>query len=175
MGSVRQFLAKDHARLDDLLQQAISQSDRFNHDAYREFRRGLLRHIAMEEKVLLPTIHRLRGGAPLLSAAKLRLDHGALGALVMPTPTQPIIDLIRTILHSHNLLEEGPGGVYEQCEEVPGVEKEKLLNRLQAVPAVSVAAYNDSPTVFATIGRIVTRAGYSSHSLELLGNHQNDA
>ncbi|MDX1412379.1 MAG: hemerythrin domain-containing protein, partial [Nitrospirales bacterium] len=138
MGSVRQFLAKDHARLDDLLQQAIGQSDRINHDAYREFRRGLLRHIAMEEKVLLPTIHRLRG-APLVLATKLRLDHAALGALVMPTPTRPIIDLIQTILHSHNLLEEGPGGVYEQCEETQGVEIEKLLTHLHEVPDVSVA------------------------------------
>lgn len=165
MGSVQQFLAEDHARLDDLLQRTIGEQDRIDHHAYREFRSGLLRHIAMEEKILFPTIQRLRGGTPLPLTAKLRLEHGALGALVMPTTTPIILDVIRTILKAHNALEEGQEGVYEQCEQVTGVEIEDLLHRLQAVPPVSVAAYSDSPTVFATIRRVLTRAGYSTESI----------
>ena len=64
----------------------------------------------MEEKILLPAAQRLRGGEPLLIASKLRLDHGALAALLMPTPTVAIIARIRGILKGHNALEEGPGG-----------------------------------------------------------------
>jgi hypothetical protein len=41
----------------------------------------------MEEKVLLPAAQKARGGEPLQIAAKLRLDHGALAALLVPTPT----------------------------------------------------------------------------------------
>ena len=44
-------------------------------EAYDLFRRGLLRHIAMEEKVLLPEARRLRGGSPLAIAVRLRADH----------------------------------------------------------------------------------------------------
>jgi hypothetical protein len=162
MGRVQHYLAKDHARLDDLLQRAIDEQDGIDHNVYRKFRRGLLRHVAMEEKVLFPTIQRLRGGTPLPLTAKLRLDHGALGALIMPTPTRAIIELIRTILDAHNSLEEGPEGVYEQCELVTGIEDEDLLKRLQAVPPVSVSVsdYSDSPAVFATIRRVLMRAGY---------------
>lgn len=43
-------------------------------------------------------------------AAKLRLDHGALAALLVPTPTPAIIVAIHTVLAAHNSLEEGPGG-----------------------------------------------------------------
>jgi hemerythrin HHE cation binding domain-containing protein len=166
MGSVQHYLAEDHVRLDDLLQRTIGEQSKIDHDVYKEFRRGLLRHIAMEEKMLFPTIQRLRGGAPLPLTAKLRLEHGALGALVMPTPTPIILDVIRTILKAHNALEEGQEGVYEQCEQVAGVEIEDLLHRLQSVPPVSVAAYSDSPTVFATIRRVLTRAGYHTEALE---------
>ena len=165
MGIVQHYLAEDHARLDNLLQRVIDKQEKIDHQAYKEFRRGLLRHIAMEEKVLFPTIQRLRSGTPLPLIDKLRLDHGALGTLIMPTPTRAIIELIRTILVSHNGLEEGPEGVYAQCEQVAGVGIEDLFRRLQAVAPVSVAAYSDSPAVFATIRRVVMRAGYPTESL----------
>lgn len=162
MGNVKHFLAEDHVRIDDLLQRTIGEQPTIDHDAYKEFRRALLRHIAMEEKVLFPTIQRLRGGTPLPAVAKLRLDHGAIGTLLMPTPTPIIVDSNRTILKAHNALEEGAEGMHGQCEQVPGVEMENLLRRLQAVPPVTVAAYSDSPTVFAAIRRVLTRAGYDS-------------
>jgi len=55
--------------------------------AYAEFRAGLLKHIALEEKILLPAAQRLNGANPLPIAAKPRLNHGALAALLVPTPT----------------------------------------------------------------------------------------
>ena len=165
MGIVQQYLAEDHARLDALLQRTIGKQEKIDHQAYSEFRSGLLRHIAMEEKVLFPTIQRLRGGIPLPLTDKLRLDHGALGTLIMPTPTRAIIKLLRAILDAHNALEEGSDGLYAQCEQVAGVGIEDLFRRLQAVSPVSVADYSDSPAVFATIRRVVMRAGYPTESL----------
>lgn len=46
---------------------------------------------------------------------RLRLDHGALAALLMPTPTTDIVVPLRRILEQHNLAEEGPDGLYEIC------------------------------------------------------------
>ncbi|MDR4494121.1 MAG: hemerythrin domain-containing protein [Nitrospirales bacterium] len=163
---MQQFLVEDHARLDDLLERTIQDDDRIDHEVYKEFRRGLLRHIAMEEKVLFPTVQRLKGGTAVPLTAKLRLDHGALGALIMPTPTLSLIKFIGTILDGHNALEEGPEGVYEQCEQVAEGARENILQRLQAVPPVMVADFSDSLTVVATIRRIWMRAGYSTESLE---------
>jgi hypothetical protein len=159
-GSFSCLLADDHARLDGLLQRAIADAGEINLAAYAAFRTGLLTHIGMEEKILLPAAQRWHGGVPLPLAAKLRLDHGALAALLVPTPTPAIIAAIRTILTAHNALEEGPGGLYETCVQLAGTEAEGLLAQLHAAPTVPVAPYSDGPHVMQVVRRALTRAGY---------------
>jgi hypothetical protein len=90
--------------------------------------------------------------------ATLRLDHGALAALPVPTPTPAILAAIRTVLVAYNALEEGPGGVYERCEQLAGAEA--LLAELQAAPEVLVAPYADGPQVMRVVRRALARAGY---------------
>jgi hypothetical protein len=158
-GKIHQHLASDHRRLDDLLERAIS-GETINSDAYRQFRAGLLKHISMEEKILLPAAQRLRGGQPLAVAVKLRLDHGALAALLVPAPTRSVISAIRVILKLHNPLEEDPGGMYEQCEELAGAELDKLLRQLQEAPDVRVAPNVESPNVLEMTRRALAKAGY---------------
>jgi hypothetical protein len=159
-GPLYRFLAEDHARLDGLLQSAMTVAGTVNRAAYAEFRAGLLTHISMEEKILLPAVQRLRGGTPLDLAAKLRLDHGALAALLVPTPTPTIVAALRAILVTHNNVEEGPGGVYECCERLAGTEAEALLAQLQAAPEVPVAPHSDGPLVMDVVRRALVRAGY---------------
>jgi hypothetical protein len=153
MGPLARFLADDHARLDRLLGAAAG-----DRSAYEQLRAGLLRHIAMEEKVLLPAAKRLRNGAPVERADILRADHSALAALLVPTPTPAILDRARTLLAQHNPLEEGPDGVYAAVEALAGDGAEALLARLQAVPAVPVAAHFDGPRAFDSIDRLLRRA-----------------
>ena len=159
-GPITDFLVKDHGRLEGLLQSAMAQAGSVDQRAYAQFRAGLLRHIGMEEKILLPAAQRLRGRAPLLIASKLRLDHGALGTLLIPTPTTAVIAGIRGILKEHNVLEEGPGGLYETCDELAGAETAHLLAKLQAAPEVAVLPHSDTPTVMSTVRRALVRAGY---------------
>ena len=166
-GPVARFLAADHARLDALLQRAVAQPRTIDRAAYAEFRAGLLKHIGMEEKILLPGAQRARGGAPLPAAAKLRLDHGALAALLVPSPTPAIIDAIRTILTAHNAVEEDAGGVYEACEQLLGAEAEALLASLRAAPAVPVNQHVDSPLVRNATRRAVARAGFDPDAMQL--------
>jgi hypothetical protein len=159
-GPLSRFLAEDHTRLDSLLQRAVTDAGAINHAAYAAFRAGLLTHISMEEKILLPAAQRWHGGTPLPLAAKLRLDHGALAALLVPTPTPAIIAALRTILAAHNTLEEDPGGLYDTCEQLAGAEAEGLLAQLHAAPTVPVAPYSDGPHVMQVVRRALTRAGY---------------
>src|SRR5690606_17837078 len=104
-GLITALLAEDHRRLDGLLRSSAATADQIDQTTYDQFRAGLLRHIGMEEKLLLPAVQRWRGGDPLPVAAKLRLDHGALATLLMPTPTAQILATIRRILSDHNSLE----------------------------------------------------------------------
>jgi hypothetical protein len=159
-GPLTDFLAGDHARLDGLLRRAMTEASMIDRTAYAEFRAGLLKHISLEEKILLPAAQRWQGGDPLPMAAKLRLDHGALAALLVPTPTPAIIAAIRTVLTAHNTVEEGPGGVYERCEQLAGAEADALLTQLLAAPEVPVAPYSDGPQVMSVVRRALARAGY---------------
>jgi hypothetical protein len=158
-GKIYHHLASDHRRLDDLLERATS-GETIDGEAYHQFRAGLLKHIGMEEKILLPTAQRLRGGQPLAVAARLRLDHGALAALLVPAPIAQVLAAIRAILKLHNPLEEDPGGMYEQCEQVAGAEIDEILRRLQDAPDVRVAANVDGPKVFEMTRRALAKAGY---------------
>ena len=65
----------------------------------------------------------------------------------MPPPTVPVISAIRAILELHNPIEEDPGGMYEQCEELAGAELDKILRQLQEAPDVRVAPNVDNPNV----------------------------
>ena len=70
-GALFRFLINDHVQLAGLLQKAYPRPGRVNYGSYAEFRAGLLRHIAMEEKILLPAARRLLGGEPLPTYDKL--------------------------------------------------------------------------------------------------------
>ena len=157
---VTDFLMEDHRRLDTLLQLAVSDAGHVDQGAYTQFRAGLLRHIGMEEKILLPAAQRLRGGEPLPIAAKLRLDHGAIASLLMPPPTVAIIATIRAVLNVHNTIEEGWGGLYETCDELAGSESAQLLAKLQAAQELAVLPCSDSPAVMPAVQRALERAGY---------------
>ena len=92
--------------------------EKIDDNAYAEFRTGLLKHISIEEKILLPAAQRLSGGTPLPIAARIRLDHGALVALMVPPPTRTLVSTIRSILTVHNRREEEVDGLYEASESM---------------------------------------------------------
>lgn len=159
-GVIADFLAEDHRRLDALLQATDAHPGRIDREAYDQFRAGLLRHIGMEEKLLLPALQRWRGGEPLPVAARLRLDHGALATLLMPAPSAQILATIRRILSEHNRIEEGPDGLYALCDQLPDTEATRLWDALRAAPTVSVMRHSDSPAVMKTLEGALARAGY---------------
>ena len=159
-GDIHQFLSAEHRRLDALLERAAADPEKIDAEAYAEFRAGLLRHIAMEEKVLFPAAGTGRSGRPLFLAAQLRLEHGALAALLVPTPTAAIVAALRAILERHDLVEEGSGGVYDQCEEAAAEKIDALLSELKRFPPVKTVPHVDTPFALEAARRAVARAGY---------------
>ena len=160
VGPVARYLIDDHERLGALLQRAVEHAPEIDMAAYGAFRGGLLRHIGMEEKILLPSAQRARGGVPLPAAARLRLDHGAIAALLVPVPDATIVAALRAILAGHDRLEEGSGGVYEACEQLAGSTVATLAAELRAFPDVPVSAPVEFSRVAAATCRALIRAGY---------------
>ncbi|HEY9158591.1 hemerythrin domain-containing protein [Candidatus Binatus sp.] len=164
--TIRSFLERDHARLDQLLARAGRDLENIDMKAFGEFRRGLLKHIGMEEKILLPAMQRLRCGEPLAIAAKLRLDHGAIAALLVPMPRGAVLRALKTVLATHNRIEEGPDGVYAECDRIADTESEALVRCLRAAPEVPAAAHVDGPKVESAARRALARAGFDAALLD---------
>jgi hypothetical protein len=161
-GPIWQLLADEHARLDSLLERAGACQSAEELSAYDQFRRALLRHIGMEEKVLLPAAERARG-TPIEEAGRLRLDHGALAALMIPSPQPRIIRAIRTVLARHNPLEESANGVYDCCELLAGAAADEVLASLKATGPVPVKPHLDTTKVYDALRRALARASYDEH------------
>ncbi len=151
-GAIASFLERDHARLDELLSRASS-GTHVDVAAYEEFRAGLLRHIAIEEKVLFAEARARRG--PLPKAPQIRADHAALASLLVPTPTHALLAKIREVLAEHNPLEEGAHGLYEVCEQIIGDDVGAVLVRMHEIPAVRVAEHVDEPRIHEHIERML--------------------
>jgi hypothetical protein len=160
-GPIYAYLADDHDRLDALLARVVGEPGEAGAAAYTEFRNGLLRHIAMEEKILLREITRLQGGRPLPIAERIHLDHGAITSLLVPPPTRAIINTLRSILQVHNALEEQEGGMYQVCEQIARDEQASLMEQLKNAPPVPMLPHNPRPETLEATKRALARAGYS--------------
>ena len=145
VGPIERFMVEDHVRLNRLLEASEGNGGSIDPAAYSRFRRDLLRHIAMEEKILLPYARAKREGEPLPTAPSLRADHGQIAKLLVRSPTSMIVGSLRELLGRHNPLEEGPDGLYAACDGLAGEEAMTIVSRLRAQPQVPVAQYYDGP------------------------------
>ncbi len=161
MSAVRDFLAADHDRLDGLLARASRDPATVALEPYEELRRGLLKHVGMEELILLPAAKAARGGQPPPLFQRVRRDHGALTSLLIPSPTPRLLAVVRAILAEHNRMEEEEGaGLYADCERAVGGDVPALLARLRAAPDIPPSAHADGPHVEAALRRALAAAGY---------------
>lgn len=159
------FFTKDHRRIEDILEKAIENTDEINLDLYHQFRTGLLTHIKMEEKTLFPAAVLGNGGEPIPLAAKLRLDHGALTALMTVPPTFEMIRALKKILDIHDRLEEEEGGMYDLCEKLTAEQTDEVMAKLAEVTEVPVHPFNTHPVVFGAMKRALERAGFDYDEL----------
>lgn len=140
--SLSRSLLAEHRLLDGLLARALSAGDGLDHAAFEELRARLLRHIGVEEKILLPF---LRARLEVLPdfVQRLRLDHAALAALLVPTPDRALAEEIVSIMRPHEAIEEGPEGLFALCDRVAGSEIGALIERVERAPEVPCARHFD--------------------------------
>ena len=152
-GELHDLLSRDHDRLDGLLTDCLQSDGTIDEASYAEFRRGLLRHIGIEERVLMPAVRKRQRDSAL--QRQLHRDHAALAALLVPPPSAAEIHQIRSILAEHNPLEEDPGGFYDVVESIEDAE---LIAAVRTFPQVPVAPFSDTPLLRRTIEQLVREA-----------------
>jgi len=160
MHNVTEYLSNDHDRLDGLLQLTLTPSGEINEEAYHQFRQGLLRHIGIEEKILIPALQSRLDETMKQTLERIRMDHSAIVALLVPPPSSDIISALKSILSKHNELEEANGGFYECADLTEAESTPHLTERIKNFPEVKLLPNNPDPKVFDATRRALARAGY---------------
>ena len=160
-GTLYKFFVGDHRRLEKILDRATASAPEYDMAFYGEFRAGLLKHIKMEENVIIPAAQKMHDGKPFAIAPRLRLEHGALVALLVPPPSPTIIKALRAILSNHNRSEEVQGGLYDLCERLAGEHLEELMKKVEDVPDVPVLPHKSGLNILEAAKRALERAGFN--------------
>ncbi|HEX8252199.1 MAG TPA: hemerythrin domain-containing protein [Thermoanaerobaculia bacterium] len=151
--ALREFLTREHDRLHSLLGACLHGAEGTWEASYAEFRAGLLRHMAIEERVLFPELRKRGVGVQI--EQQLHRDHAALAALLVPPPSRVELEQIAAILTTHNEIEENDSGLYALVESLAGDELDSLMTRLHAIPEVRVAPHVDNAKVRGAIDALL--------------------
>lgn len=154
------YLANDHDRLDVLFGKATADVKSIDADIYQEFRSGLMRHIGIEEKIVFPALVAAYGEIAKSMTIRLRSDHGAIVALLVPTPNVSVIANLSAILSTHNDFEEGANGVYSLLGALDGDVKASIRQQMEQAPEVPTHPTKPADEVIEVTKRAVARAGY---------------
>lgn len=157
---ITNYLSADHDRLDALLKQSLKPGGSIDLDAYHQFRQGLLRHIGIEEKVLIPALKNDLDDVMKETLDRIRTDHSAIIALLVPTPSTDIISALHAILEKHNELEEKNGGFYERSDAYDAQASLHMAENVRNAPEVKSLPNNPDPKVLEATRRALERAGY---------------
>ena len=160
-GPIALFLSEDHDRLDVLLAEATARPGVIAPGPYEAFRSGLLRHIGIEEKILVAAFR--RGGPPDPEfdalARRLRIDHGAIASLLVPSPTHALVAELRSILQPHNAVEEeAETGFYARCDARLAADAGALVDRMRTSPQVPTMPHNDAPAAKRTAAEALAQS-----------------
>lgn len=159
--SPSEYLTNDHRRLENLFASALRSGD-VDMALYDEFRVGLLQHIGLEESIVLPLM-RERGGR-FFGERQLRLEHGAIAALLVPPPTPEVTRALGNLLQKHNLLEETDRTLYDILDDCVE-EHAQLVERFARQAPPPLSRFINNPDAFEPARRAVARAGYDFNKL----------
>ncbi len=158
-----EYLTKDHRRLEGLLDEAL-RGGSIDMEKYDRFRSGLLRHVSIEEHIVLPLI-RERAEDGFFAIQQLRLEHGAIAALLVPPPDQEVVTVLRALLAKHNLLEETQDTLYDVLDHCASTDRPELLTHFEMHPDVPLSKHINNPKGLEHAKRAIQRAGYTWEEL----------
>lgn len=157
-GAISSHFVETHVQLDQAMRDCLRRPGKVDAEAFDSFRRLLLRHIAQEERVLMPALVKKLGSPPLFRAA-LRKDHAGFAALCVPLPELEWVENLNESFHHHAAIEEGPGGLYPLCDEVLAADAASIIAAAEALPPIELAPFNGGPWVRALLAEVLRATG----------------
>ncbi|MEW5741657.1 MAG: hemerythrin domain-containing protein [Myxococcota bacterium] len=156
---VTRLLAVEHAESQAKLDACV-RSGEVDLKRFDEFRHNLLRHIAIEERVLMPALTKALGKAPLFQNG-LRKDHAGIAALCVPTPTREWLEDLKELLAHHQRVEEAPGGFYALLDQHVGGDPH-LLEQVARFPRLSLPDFVRGPKVRDLLEEVLSLTGITN-------------
>ncbi len=157
MARLTDVLIHEHQELLALLHRCVSAAGALNLRLYDEFRLRQLRHLAVEEKVLLPML-RERGALPAAFHNGLRKDHEAVVVLCLTAPNPDFVRDLYELLAWHHKVEEEPGGVYQLFDQQVGDDPE-VDRALARLPPVTLPPYATGDKVPGLLRQVMRELG----------------
>ncbi|MCZ7557363.1 MAG: hemerythrin domain-containing protein [Bacteroidia bacterium] len=168
------ILAAQHRRIEQLFLDASADPGSVNVPIYDEFRKTLLRHIAIEENIVLPLLRKhLRGGFPM--ELQLRMEHDALAALCVLPPTIEVLFSLHALLIRHDRLEEAHGTLYDLFDDCVRRETDNIPEQIATFRETATPRYINNPLAIEYARRAIARAGYDQNALMEEGKAARDS
>jgi hypothetical protein len=162
--SASNILAAQHRRIEQLFLTATADPGSVDASMYDEFRSILLRHIAIEENIVLPLLRKhLRGGFPM--ELQLRIEHDALAALCVLSPGPEVLYSMHALLIRHDRLEEAHGTLYDLFDDCARREPESIVEQIATFRYSATPRYINNPLTLEYARRAIARAGYDQNDL----------
>lgn len=158
-----EFLTQTHEELRDLLDKSLS-VEGVQLEPYEAFRTELLKHIGVEEHIVLPLVEE-RSPQRFFALKQIRLEHRAIGMLLALQPSGEIITVIRNLLKKHDFLEETPDTLYDILDDCCADDQPELLKRIREYPGLPLSDVVEETPTLEDARRAIYRAGYTWEKL----------
>jgi len=155
--SVTRLLVGEHAETLARLAACSLRDGTVDLKRFDDFRHALLRHIAIEEKVLMPALTKAMGKLPLFQNG-LRKDHAGVAALCVPRPSREWLDDLKELLEHHHRVEEAPGGFYALLDQHCGGDPHLHL-AVSSFPKLDLPDFVRGPRVRQLLEGVLTLTG----------------
>jgi len=160
MARLTDVLQHEHGELLAQLDRCLSPTGELNLRAYEEFRRRQLRHVAIEEKVLLPALARRKK----LSAAfqnALHKDHEAIVVLCVTAPNPDFVRDLKELIAWHQKVEEEPNGFYDLFDRHVG-DDPQVSEALAHLPPISPPPFASGEEVAQVLRQVLRELGLAA-------------
>jgi hypothetical protein len=154
------FLERDHAALSSALRKSRAPGGGVDLRAFDGFRHQLLRHIAIEERVLMPALVAALGQPPLFRNG-LRKDHAGIAALCIPTPCLEWLQDLGELLEYHHHVEEGAGGFYDLLD-AHLTDEATVRAAIAALPPLRLPPFESGRRVRVLLRQVLAQTGVTA-------------
>ncbi len=160
MARLTNVLQHEHAELIALLDRCVEPSGGVNLRAFDEFRRRQLRHLAIEEKVVMPALARRKKLVPAFQNA-LRKDHESIVVLCVTSPNPDFVRDLKELIAWHQRVEEQPGGLYDLFDRFVG-DDPQVATALAQLPPVALPPLASGKEVAQVLRQLMRELGLSA-------------